>query len=119
MGKVRLVIIDGNELTRALLKFVLHESSVVEIVGEASDQQSAIATVGKLSPDAVIMGNDFVHDENSSIQSSLQLSFPAVRIIKLSALDKAVLRKTADRAHNKLDMDVLNAVIAGSYSGPA
>ncbi len=119
MGKVRLVIIDGNELTRALLKFVLHESSVVEIVGEATDQQSAIAAVRRLLPDAVIMGNDFMHEENSAIQSTLEFSFPAVRIVKLSALDKAVLKKTADRAHNKLDMDVLDAVIAGSYSGPS
>src|SRR5512142_996577 len=107
MGKVRLVIIDGNELTRALLKFVLHESSVVEIVGEATDQQSAIAIVGKQLPDAIITGNDFLHEETSAIQSTLQLSYPALRIIKLSALDKAVLKKTADRAHNKLDMDVL------------
>ena len=82
---------DRNELTRALLKHVLNESSVVEIVGEAGDQvlcrdhQRTNAGRGSYRRRSPI----------GRLQSACRdpFRFPMVRVIELSALDKAVLSK--------------------------
>jgi len=60
MGKLHLVVIDGNELTRALLKYVFHASSAIDIVGDAANCESAIAVIETATPDAVIVGDDAI-----------------------------------------------------------
>ncbi len=113
MGNLRLVIVDANELTRALLKYVFYESSVVEIVGEAVDCESAIAMLRNLVPDAVIVGDGFAQAGSASVHSVIRTAFPEVRLIELSTLDKAVLKKTKERC---FDRDALDAIVAGSSS---
>ena len=93
MSKLRLIFIDGNELTRALFSYVLEDSSGIEIVGEASDHQSAIALIRKFAPDAIIVGYDVPPDEDSQLRSRLQSEFPHVQIIELSELDKSVTER--------------------------
>ncbi|NLT65376.1 MAG: response regulator transcription factor [Acidobacteria bacterium] len=92
MGRLRLLIIDRNELTRALLKHVLNESSVVEIVGEAGDYRSSVGIISELMPDAVVIGEDR-QSEDFNLHAVIRSDFPMVRVIELSALDKAVLSK--------------------------
>ena len=106
MSKLRLIFIDGNELTRALFSYVLDDSSGIEIVGEASDHHAAMALIKKFAPDAIIIGYDLPPKEDSRLRSHLQAEFPRVQIIELSELDRAVSEKlisyASESTHSRL-----------------
>ena len=90
MSKLRLIFVDGNEVSRALFGYVLEKSSGIEIVGEAADRHSAMALIREYAPDAIIIGYDLPPRKNSELRSCLRAEFPDTRIIELSELDKAV-----------------------------
>lgn len=110
MGKLRLVIADSDELERARLKHVLHGISGIEIVGEAADLGSAVATVENSLPDLVIIGDELPQGKDFVICSMRSL-FPSVRVIEMSAF-RAVLSKTGEqRAAGHLDEDALGLIL--------
>lgn len=53
--KLRLLIVDDEELARERLKRLLASAADVEIVGECGDGPSAIAAVRKLAPDLLLL----------------------------------------------------------------
>jgi DNA-binding NarL/FixJ family response regulator len=93
MRKHRLVFVDENELTRTVFSYVLEGSWAFEIVGEASDYESAMTLTRQFAPDAIIIGYDLPAREDYELRTSLREEFPQVRIIELSDLDKAVSNK--------------------------
>ncbi|MGC4941331.1 response regulator [Kribbella sp. DT2] len=52
---VRVVLVDDDPLVRAGLKSMLGGAEELEIVGDAANGQEAIASVGELRPDIVLM----------------------------------------------------------------
>lgn len=116
MGKLSLVIADANESERTQLKHVLHDISGFEIVGEAADLGSAVATLQNTLPDAVIIGDELPQGKDFVVRSVRSL-FPSVRVIELSALVRAFLSKTEEHAHSHFDRDALDELIAGPASG--
>ncbi|GAB2602379.1 response regulator [Kribbella endophytica] len=52
---VRVVLVDDDPLVRAGLKSMLGGAAELEIIGDAADGRAAIATVGELRPDVVLM----------------------------------------------------------------
>jgi DNA-binding NarL/FixJ family response regulator len=52
---VRVLVVDDQELFRAGLRLVLRPQPDLEIVGEAADGRQAVALVGRLRPDVVLM----------------------------------------------------------------
>lgn len=97
MSKLRLIFIDGNEMTRALFGYVLEGSSGIEIVGEAADRQSAIKLIREYDPDAIIIGYDLPPREESKLRSCLKTQFPHTQIIELADLDKTVAHKMSSQ----------------------
>lgn len=117
MNKLHLIVVDGNELTRALLKYVFQASSAIEVVGDAADYKSAIALLGMAIPDAVIVGNDLAEMEKATLVSAIQSDYPGVRVIELSELENAFLRRANLFPKDQLDQKVFTAIIARSPSG--
>jgi DNA-binding NarL/FixJ family response regulator len=54
-GRVRVLIVDDDELMRAGLKSVLSSDNAIDVVGEAGDGRAAIAEARALTPDVVLM----------------------------------------------------------------
>ena len=52
---IRVLIVDDQSLVRAGVRMILEAEEDVEVVGEAADGAEAIAAVGELSPDVVLM----------------------------------------------------------------
>lgn len=97
MSKLRLIFIDGNDVTRALFGYVLEGSSGIEIVGEAADHRSAMALIRQYGPDAIIIGYDLPPREESELRHNIGIEFPQTQIIELTDLDKSVSRRLSQK----------------------
>jgi DNA-binding NarL/FixJ family response regulator len=52
---VRVVVADGHALVRAGLRALLEQRPAIEVVGEATDGEEAVAHAGRLRPDVVLI----------------------------------------------------------------
>ena len=102
MRKLRIIFIDGDELTRTLFSYIFEDPGGIEMVGEASEHQSAMALIRRFKPDAVIIGYDLSPHEDSRLRACLRAEFPQMRVIDLSELDQAVSKKLSGQASMEL-----------------
>jgi DNA-binding NarL/FixJ family response regulator len=71
MSKIRILIVDDHAILREGVRALLSAHDDMEVVGEASDGQEAIAAVGRLDPDVVLM--DIAMPGLGGIEASLEL----------------------------------------------
>jgi DNA-binding NarL/FixJ family response regulator len=55
MNLIRVVLVDDQELVRTGFRMILDAESDIEVVGEASDGEAALAVVAETGPDVVLM----------------------------------------------------------------
>ena len=53
--RVRVLLVDDDDLMRAGLRSVLSSDETIEVVGEAGDGRAALDEIRKLRPDLVLM----------------------------------------------------------------
>jgi DNA-binding NarL/FixJ family response regulator len=78
---IRVLVVDDQELVRAGLIMILNSQDDIDVVGEAANGSDAVAAVGRLRPDVVLM------DIRMPIMDGLE----ATRILKASNIDLRVL----------------------------
>ncbi|WP_018605990.1 response regulator transcription factor [Uliginosibacterium gangwonense] len=98
---VKLVIIDDNDTTRAMLRSILR-SEGIEVVAEARDGAGGLALVKKHQPNVVCL--DVMMPDMSGIEvlNQLKQEFPEVRVIMVTG---------------STDRDTVQAAIEGGASG--
>lgn len=84
---IKILIVDDNAAFVQLLKNFLSSESDIEVVGEASDGETALGQAKKLQPDIVLM--DVSMKEVNGISSARQIKrvMPEVEVIMLSVYD--------------------------------
>ena len=55
MSAIRVLVVDDHALVRAGFRLILEAEDDIEVVGEASDGADAVAAIGRLRPDVVLM----------------------------------------------------------------
>jgi DNA-binding NarL/FixJ family response regulator len=99
---MRVLIVDDHPITRNGLRSALSTSDEVEIVGEASSGEEAIAQVGKLAPDVVFM----------DIRMPGIGGLEATREIRASNPDTKVILFTVEESRTALT-DAIRAGVSG------
>ena len=116
----RVVVVDDSEGFRSLLQWFLGSMPEVEIVGEASDGEGAIAEVGRTKPDLVLM--DVCMPKLDGLQTTrrLRTDGESARIVLLTAYGDTIPRWLAEEvgADDVLDKSNLGdrlreAVVSG------
>lgn len=84
MNKLRIFLADDHAIVRQGLKMVINAQADMELIGEASDGQSAVDLVLKLQPDVVVM--DVSMNVVNGYQATLQLKkvLPNLKILALT-----------------------------------
>ena len=82
---VRVVIVDDHGLFRSGVRSEL--GSAVHVVGEADDVQPAIAVIGELMPDVVLLDVHLPGGGGQLVVSAVRAEHPEVRFLALSASD--------------------------------
>jgi DNA-binding NarL/FixJ family response regulator len=90
-GTTRVLIADDQALVRAGFKMILEAEGDIEVVGEAGDGLEAVAMIGKLKPDVVLM--DIRMPELDGLEATRRAlagtngGGPATRILMLTTFD--------------------------------
>jgi len=83
----RTLIVDDSELARRAIRTVLAGSPTFEIVGEATDAETAVAKVRELHPDLVLMDLRMPGLGGLEAIRAIKEQFPAVLVVVLSVSD--------------------------------
>jgi DNA-binding response OmpR family regulator len=75
----RVYVIDDDEITRAVLQFMLHDE--IETHELASPEDAYEKGVGWLKPHVVLLGISFLKQRGNALIGELTAKFPGVRIL--------------------------------------
>ena len=88
MKKIKILLVDDNDNTRASIRQLLELDHVVDIVGEAANGIEALEKAGILEPELVIM--DISMPEMDGIEATRKFSeqHPHIAVILISINDE-------------------------------
>ena len=86
-GRVRVLIVDDDDLMRAGLKSVLASDDSIEVVGESGDGRAAIASARSLRPDVVLMDIRMPELDGISATRELLATWPEARVVVLTTFE--------------------------------
>jgi DNA-binding NarL/FixJ family response regulator len=90
---LRVLLVDDHKLVREGLRYILENSSGIEVVGEAEDGAGALAAVRELRPDIVVMDVGMHGMNGIEATQRLRQSHPRLQVVALSAhADKRYVR---------------------------
>jgi DNA-binding NarL/FixJ family response regulator len=86
--RVRVLIVDDDDLMRAGLRGVLASDDAIELVGEANDGREAAYRVRLLKPDVVLMDVRMPDLDGISATRELTAAFPEVKVVILTTFEQ-------------------------------
>ncbi len=107
MTPIRVVLADDQRVVREGLAMLLRLLPGVEVVGAAADGDEAVALVGKLRPDVVLMDLGMPHCDGVEATRRLRADAPGVHVIVLTtyADDRSVIAALRAGARGFLTKD--------------
>ena len=87
-NKIRVLLVDDDVRVRETLSSILKAYSNIEVVGEASDGDEAVASVGKLRPAVVVMDITMKKMDGITAARLIKAQYPAVFVVGCSAHTK-------------------------------
>ena len=86
--RVRVMLVDDDDLMRAGLRSVLSSDETIEVVGEAGDGREALDRVRELRPDLVLMDIRMPDLDGISATREVLESTPDVRVVVLTTFEQ-------------------------------
>jgi DNA-binding NarL/FixJ family response regulator len=86
--RVRVLLVDDDDLMRAGLKAVLSSDATIEVVGEASDGRAAIDRTRTLRPDLVLMDVRMPDLDGISATREVLAVSPEVKVVILTTFEE-------------------------------
>jgi two-component system NarL family response regulator len=97
---IRLLIVDDHNLFRQGLIRILGDYAQLQIVGQAANGQDALALVGQLQPDVVLMDVNMPVMSGPDAVRQMQARFPGLPVVMLTVSER--------------DEDLFDAIRAGA-----
>lgn len=98
MGTIRVLIADDHPLVRFAVRRCLEWEESIEVVGEASTGEEAVALARRFRPDAVLLDYLMPVLDGVAATKAILEEVPGVAILMLTGQDDAVLEEKATEA---------------------
>lgn len=85
MNLTRILLVDDHDLLRRMLAEHLEKEGVFEVVGSAADADEAVTLAERCHPDLIVMDIDMPGADCFEAARTILASWPATRIVFLSA----------------------------------
>ena len=86
--RIRVLIVDDDDLMRAGLRGVLSSDDAIEVVGEADDGRDAVYRIRLLKPDVVLMDVRMPDLDGISATREVLADFPEVKVVILTTFEQ-------------------------------
>ncbi len=87
MTKVRVLLVDDDDLMRAGLKAVLSSDAAVDVVGEAADGRDGVERVRALAPDVVLMDVRMPDVDGIAATREIVSASPDAKVVVLTTFE--------------------------------
>ncbi|WP_109212128.1 MULTISPECIES: response regulator transcription factor [Microbacterium] len=85
--RIRVLLVDDQELIRLGFRLVLEAEPDIEVVGEAADGDEAVSAVAGHSPDVVLMDIRMPRTDGIAATRAIVQTHPATRVLVLTTFD--------------------------------
>ena len=87
MARARIILVDDHPLILAGLKMLLQDDVTLEVVGQASDGQSALRLAAELDPDVMVLDLSLPGISGVCVAQMLRTQCPTCKVLVLSVHD--------------------------------
>lgn len=95
MARVRVVLVDDQELIRRGMRLLLETTDDIEVVGEAADGREGLSTIQRTAPDVVLTDARMPRMDGVEMIAELAARSPAPPVIVLTTFDDNALVRAA------------------------
>ena len=97
-GGIRVMLVDDQRMVREGLRSMLETVPNIEVVGEASDGEEAIACIGTTNPQVVVMDMHMPKMDGLAATRLLATNYPFVAVVGFSITDDRYHQAAMERA---------------------
>jgi DNA-binding NarL/FixJ family response regulator len=84
MEKIRVLLVDDNEVVREGLKSILEPQPDIEVIGQAADGLEAVGKAEELHPDVILMDAQMPVMDGTEATRRIKQSLPDVKVLFLT-----------------------------------
>jgi DNA-binding NarL/FixJ family response regulator len=84
MEKIKVLIVDDNEVVREGLKSILEPQVDIDVIGEAVDGLDAVTKAEKLNPDVILMDAHMPGIDGTEATRRIKRGLPEVKVLFLT-----------------------------------
>ena len=97
-GGIRVLLVDDHRMVREAIRSLLKRVQSIDVVGEADNGAEAVACIGKLNPQVVVMDINMPEMDGLVATKLVRRHYPNVAVVGLSVTEDSYHKSAMEKA---------------------